>query len=377
VQPFAQFLDYINMNSKLFILFFVLGFVCCKDDDISLTPDPQEETTDLYFPPISGTWEATDASTLGWNSDSINALYSNLESNGSRAFIVLKDGKIVLEKYWGTTLLNNADFTQDSKWYWASAAKTLTGFTIGKAEEDGHLSISNKTSDHLGLGWTSLSEEQEDRITVWHQLTMTSGLDDENGNPDDTAAVNLKYKADPGTRWAYHNAPYTLLESVITSATNEDFTDYFNSSLQDKIGMDGFWQWSNLNHLYLSNARSAARFGLLIQNNGVWEDTRLINKEYINASITPSQELNKAYGYLWWLNGSESYRLPQTQFEFPGKILANAPDDVYSAMGKNGQYVSVSPSTGLVIIRMGDSPDQSLVPLLYLNDIWEMLTNAM
>jgi hypothetical protein len=41
-------------------------------------------------------------------------------------------------------------------------------------------------------------------------------------------------------------------------------------------------------------------------------------------------------------------------------------------MGKNGQYISISPSNGLVIIRMGDSPDQSLVPLLYLNSIWKM-----
>jgi hypothetical protein len=42
-------------------------------------------------------------------------------------------------------------------------------------------------------------------------------------------------------------------------------------------------------------------------------------------------------------------------------------------MGKNGQYISISPSNGLVIIRMRDSPDQSLVPLLYLNSIWKMM----
>lgn len=45
-------------------------------------------------------------------------------------------------------------------------------------------------------------------------------------------------------------------------------------------------------------------------------------------------------------------------------FLPNAPEDVYSAVGKNGQYISISPSNGLVIIRMGDSPDESQVPLL-------------
>tara|TARA_B110000091_G_scaffold183974_1_gene202947 strand:+ start:149 stop:331 length:183 start_codon:yes stop_codon:yes gene_type:complete len=57
-------------------------------------------------------------------------------------------------------------------------------------------------------------------------------------------------------------------------------------------------------------------------------------------------------------------------------FLPDAPADVYSAMGKNGQYISISPSNSLVIIRMGDSPDQSLVSLLYLNSIWKMMMGA-
>jgi len=58
-------------------------------------------------------------------------------------------------------------------------------------------------------------------------------------------------------------------------------------------------------------------------------------------------------------------------------MLPNAASDIYSGMGKNGQYVCISPSNGMVIIRMGDSPDQSLVPLQYLDDIWGMMNGVM
>ncbi len=276
----------------------------CKDQHTLLVSEEKPTSNTFYFPPISGEWETTDPATLGWTQENIDLLYTNLQNNDTRAFIVLKDGKIVLEKYWGKTLLGNADFDASKNWYWASAAKTLTAFTVGKAEENGHLKLTDKTSDYLGENWTSLTQEQQDKITVWHQLTMTSGLDDVRA--DDTSASSLVYKADAGTRWAYHNAPYTLLEKVVENATNQDYNTYFNSVLQDKIGMTGYWQWSGVLHLYLSTARSAARFGLLMQNQGNWDGEQLLNQEFVNAAITKSQEINKAYGYLWWLNGSES-----------------------------------------------------------------------
>ena len=74
----------------------------------------------IYFPPNTGnTWATIDPAELGWCEDQIPELLTFLESNNTKAFIVLKNGKIVIENYFGT-------FTQDSLWYWASAGKTLT-----------------------------------------------------------------------------------------------------------------------------------------------------------------------------------------------------------------------------------------------------------
>jgi CubicO group peptidase (beta-lactamase class C family) len=128
------------------------------------------------------------------------------------------------------------------------------------------------------------------------------------------------------------------------------------------------------NNVFFSSARSMARFGLLILNNGNWNGTPVMTDEtYFNAMINTSQELNKGYGYLWWLNGKENYMLPSVQITIPGSIMPNAPDDMVSGLGKDGQFVNVVPSQNLVLIRMGEEPTGSLVPFLMNDKIWEYM----
>ncbi len=289
--------------------------------------------------------------------------------------MVLHDGKIVLEKYFGANITKTGKFDQNSPWYWASAGKTLTGFVVGKAQEEKFLSIDQKTSAYLGAGWTSLPPAKENLITVRHQLTMTTGLDDGVANSDNTRPSSLVYKADAGTRWAYHNAPYTLLQSVVSKAVGQDFDAYFNVKLKNRIGMDGQWRWMDDNHVYYSTARSMARFGLLMLNQGTWEGQPILNDpQFYTASVTTSQNMNNAYGYLWWLNGKSSLMVPTSQTVFPLTIAPNAPADMIAAMGKNGQLLNIVPSKKLVIMRMGDSPDLSSVPFSYQNEIWKRLS---
>jgi len=354
-------------KSLLFALLVVL-LQSCKTDD------PQQEAS-LYFPPVgSQAWESVTPAALGWNTAAVPALRTLLADNGTRAFILLKDGKIVLEEYFGQNLAGSAPFNQSALWYWASAGKTLTAFIAGKAQEEGLLAIGNRTSDYLGRGWTSLTPAQEDQITVRHQLTMTTGLEDGVADNHDYSPANLIYKAAAGTRWAYHNAPYTLLENVIANATHRPFNDYFNEKLRDRIGMDGFWSWLDSDHVYFSTARAMARFGLLILNKGKWgQETILQDNAFFTAMTSPSQSLNKSYGYLWWLNGKESYMVPGSQVVIPGSMIPNAPADMVSGLGKNGQYVSAVPSRNLVLVRLGENPDAVEVPFLFLDEIWKKL----
>ena len=355
---------------KLILLFTatLLFATCGKTPE----PTPPAPSGDTYFPSATGTWETTTPTSLSWNVSELDNLRSLLEEGDTRAFIVLVKGKIVIEEYFGKNLLNILPFTENTNWYWASAGKTLTGFAIGKAVEEGHLTLSEPTSQYLGTGWTSLTTEQEEQITIRHQLTMTTGLDDTIDNSN-TSPDKLVFKATPGTRWAYHNAPYTLLQEVVTQAAGQPFEQYLKSRLTDEIGMKGEWRTVGNNHIYFSTARDMARFGLLILNDGKWKEKRLINHEYLSEATSPSQGINNSYGYLWWLNGQSTYMLPGTQTIFSGSLIPNAPEDMYCGLGANGQYLCIIPSKEMVMIRMGEDPDNSLAPIAFLNDIWEIM----
>ena len=355
------------------LVYLFLFFACSSDtatDDVSSGQDPIENpvSSTLYFPPVaSDEWKTIDPSELNWNTAEEAMLQAFLEEKETKAFIVLKEGKIALEWYFD-------DHNRNTNWYWASAGKTLTAFSVGMAQEEGLLDINAKTSDYLGTGWTSLEPDKEDLITVWHQLTMSSGLNDLQF--DCVTPDCLEYLADAGTRWAYHNGPYTLLQQVVTNASGQEWASYFNNNLRDPIGMDGFWLSTNgTNNVFFSTARSMARFGLLNLNNGEWNGDTILGDEVYNSTMKDtSQELNEAYGYLWWLNGKSTYRAPSLQIEFNGELIPNAPDDTYAGLGKNDQKLYIVPSKGLVIVRLGEDAGENLLgPSSFDNALWEKL----
>jgi len=327
----------------------------------------------LYFPPISGsTWDTINPGSLAWCPDKIDSLFNYLETNNTKAFIILKDGKIVIEQYFG-------QFTADSLWYWASAGKTVTGLLVGIAQEQGLLSIQDATSQYLGSGWTSCPPAKEALITIKDQICMTTGLDDAVTDPFCTLSSCLNYVADAGTRWAYHNAPYTLLDSVIIQASGMSFNNFFFSRLRNKTGMNGAFFPQGYNHVYFSNARSMARYGLLLLNRGKWDTTTVLqDTAYFTAMTNTANPYNFSYGYLTWLNGEQSFMIPQSQLVFNGFLMPDAPADLYAAMGKNGQIINVVPSENLVLIRMGNTPGTGIEDItpVFNNNIWIKLKAA-
>ena len=320
----------------------------------------------LYFPPIqSGTWDTMDYSDLNWCQTKVDSLYNFLEVNSTKGFVLLKDGRIVLEQYFN-------GHAQLTNWYWASAGKTLTAFMVGMAQQESFINLSDMTAIHLGQGWTNTSPAQESEITIRHQLNMTTGLDDGVPEPGCTIDTCLEYLADAGSRWAYHNAPYTLLDQVIENATGQTLNAYSTQKVKNPIGMNGAYITQGYNKVFYSTTRSMARFGLLVLNKGNWDGNQILtDTDYFDQMVNTSQNLNESYGYLWWLNGKSSFMIPQTQIVFVGSMFPNAPDDTYAALGKNGQFINVVPSRNLVWIRMGEAPTNSPVPFTLNDDIWK------
>jgi CubicO group peptidase (beta-lactamase class C family) len=169
-----------------------------------------------------------------------------------------------------------------------------------------------------------------------------------------------------------------LLDPVIETATGQTLTQFFNQRLTSTTGMTGFYFQSGYNNVFISKARSMARFGLLVLNHGRWNNTTVMNDSlYFNAMVNSSQPLNPSYGYLWWLNGKSSFMAPGFQFQFPGSWSPAAPPDMFAAMGKNGQLLNIVPSMNLVWVRMGDEPSGSFVPFALNDTIWQKLNAVM
>ncbi|WP_339656907.1 hypothetical protein [uncultured Maribacter sp.] len=128
-----------------FILLIVLSFffVCSSESDSEaeksetlavIAPVP----LDTYFPPITKTdkWETLSIKTLGWNKNLVYNLYTYLEDNDTDAFIILKDGRIVIEK--------------GSTWYYHNAPYTLLDDVIANATDT---DINSYFSEKLKTYW--------------------------------------------------------------------------------------------------------------------------------------------------------------------------------------------------------------------------------
>lgn len=319
-----------------------------------------------YFPSPGQLWETTSFEEAGWCADSLGALIDFLDAEDSKAFIVLYDGKIIIEHYFDA-------FTADSLWFWASAGKTLTAALVGIAERDNGLVLQNSTSDYLGAGWTSLTPNQELAITVWNQLTMTTGLNDAVVDDGCTSPDCLLFQAEAGTRWAYHNAPYTLLDGVIENVSGLTLNQFFAQKMGLPCGISGLYFPSGpYNQTFVSTPRNMAKFGLLLQSQGNWNGTEIIPSDYFQSMISPSQNMNPAYGYLTWLNGSNYFMIPETQLQFPGMMAPSAPLDTYAGLGKNGQVICAAPSKNVSFIRMGNGNNE-LVSVTILENIWKKM----
>ena len=337
------------MKKTILIIFTFFALGCSSDSTDVVAANPITVTETMYFPPLtSTTWDTKTIASLGWNQSAVQPLLDYLVLKNSKSFIVLVNGRIVLENYFNGHDANTA-------WYWASAGKTLTSTVSGIAQQEGLININNNVSTYIGTGWTSETLAQENLITCKNLLTMTSGLDDITYG-DAVNPASLQYIAPAGTRWAYHNV-YVKMQDVIAQASGQTWENYFNAKLKDKIGMTGSWIPSGNNIVYWSTSRSMARFGLLMLNKGKWDTNQVLNETYFSEATNTSQNINLGYGYLWWLNGKANYHLPDLQTQFSGSIIPTGPNDMFMALGKNDQKIYVIPSKKMVIIRMGDPAD--------------------
>ena len=292
-----------------------------------------------------------------------------LNTTDTTSFIVLKDGTILDESYAN-------GYTRDSIVTSFSVAKSFTSALIGIAINEGYI---GSVDDPIVMYLPELRGRGLDSATIRDLLMMSSGTafahqssqpPPLNGLPfnDDTRTtyypdirslvLSVQPGANPpGTVFEYNKMVPGLLGVILERTTHRSVSQYLQEKIWQPVGMEYAASWS-LDSTYSGfermesglNARAIdfSKFGQLYLDNGSWNGIQIIPVAWVSQSTTPDPTDNRPwlmnefwkdaggyYKYLWW-----------------GR---NRPDGsyVYMAIGDRGQYIYVSPTDHVVIVRNG------------------------
>jgi CubicO group peptidase (beta-lactamase class C family) len=332
-----------------------------------------------YFPPAAGdAWECIEPGDAGWDRRLLDAAAGLAGERNSTGFIVLLNGRILAERYWSGA---NEDTVRDV----ASAQKSATSVLVGIAQGQGLLRIDEPSSAILGEGWSQAPPMQERRILWRHHLSMCTGLDED-----------LVPEAEPGTAWYYNNRAYHLVKTGLERAVGRPLDAWSREVLWGRIGMRAT-RWETRvapagvpRNLFafgpedapfsalMTTVRDMARFGLLVQDGGAWAGEAVLrDTAFLDAATQTSQPMNPAYGYLFWLNGKESYLRPMRQPGGRGPLIPSAPVDLICALGAGDQKTYVSRSLGVVVARQGSAAGEVSGAMSAFDDaLWSKLMAA-
>lgn len=323
---------------------------------------PAAQAQSLYFPPSDGEWERIDPATVGWNAELLSDAIDVASKRHSSGVVILYNGRIMAERYWDSInapiLYDNFVQGKDSEGHVvedvASAQKSIVAVLVGMAQERGLLKLNDPVSQYLGMGWSKASPVQEQVVSIAHLLSMSSGLQED-----------LSFEAAAGTTWYYNTPAYHMLMRVVEVAAGQTRDVLTREWFTDKLAMkdSGWtvrpWASADIGVGFSTTARDLARFGLMIQAGGRWqENTLLKDTTFLSQMLSPSQSMNPAYGYLWWLNGQAFALAPGAGApRSDGALIQSAPADLVAMQGALDRKLYIVPSLGLVIARLGSSGD--------------------
>jgi CubicO group peptidase (beta-lactamase class C family) len=266
----------------------------------------------------------------------------------TRSVIVIYKDKIIAEKY-------ASGIDKNSKILGWSMTKSITATMFGILQKQGKLDI-NKPAPIAE--WTN---DDRSKITLNDLLHMNSGLEWEEDYTKICDATQMLFQAEdmsqsqlvkpaqfkPNTHWNYSSGTTNLLAGILRKQfkTHQEYLDFWYSALIDKIGMHSMLVETDMAGNYVGSSyswattRDWAKFGLLYLHKGNWNGEQLFDENWAKYVATPTNGSKGDYGAHFWLNAGGRY--------------PDAPRDLYSANGYQGQKVFIIPSQDLVIVRMG------------------------
>ena len=309
-----------------------------------------------------------------------------LSRTGTRAFLILKDDKLIHETYLESSRKEiNTSF---------SSAKSFNSALIGAAIADGSIgSVNDPVIKYI----PEIAGRGFDGLTIRDLLLMNSGIRYVEGGerpfyyapfaddaltyyPPDLrkAALNVKASATPiGVAFHYNNY-YPLLEGlIIERATGIHVAEYLQEKFWKPMGAEFPASWSldsetsgfeKMESGINARAIDFARFGLIFLHNGFWNGVQILPEAWVHESTEPLRpDLRIWETMTYWTDHDGYYK-----YHWWG---INNPDGTYDfyAHGRYDQLVYVAQRKSIVIVRLGDQLDENVNWALVLHNIVDQL----
>ena len=292
---------------------------------------------------------------MAWSGADFAALDDFLAATDTEAFRIVEQGEVIHEWY-----RTDSSYGRDI----ASAQKSVLSLLVGRAITDGFFGLDTEIDEVLGTGWTPHGESAG--VTVRQLLSMTSGLDDQ-----------FAVIARPGTTWRYSGA-FAALFDVLTTTTGRDLGRIADEWLFAPAGATTARFYERRTDRYGPVGLFARASDLTAIGQTVLDRTQPgLPDSWLDASLSTSQPYNEAYGYLWWLNGQESYLLPGPALVArPGPLVPSAPSSLVAALGKDDQKLYLVPDLALAVARLGGKAvaETQLARSSFDDDLWQLIS---
>lgn len=239
----------------------------------------------------------------------------NQQFVGNFAMTLIEDGKVAKNFFYSI----DKPVTENTVFPVASISKWVTSFGVLKLVEQGKIALDKPIDDYLTRWHLPESEFDNSKVTVRKLLSHSSGLIDDLGyngflpnEPVQTIEESLTKASDtdysegvavvgynPGSKYMYSGAGYTILQLLIEEITGQSFQDYMTQAVFEPLKME--------NSTFVLSEKHNIKLAQIFKDDGT---TRPMNKftalaaaslftttadlaKFIEANITNNPVLSK------------------------------------------------------------------------------------
>ena len=301
----------------------------------------------------------------------------------ARGMILIQDDKVLYEKYFD-------GFGPHKQHIWFSMSKSLASAALGILVEQGKIDVKKSPAHYI----TELKNSGFERVTIQNLLDMATSIDFKETYTDMTSDFALKYavamnmgwlpgardaqpesteiygvhdflskyikpnkELEPGTDFDYNSSNADVIGWLISRVSDQPYEQFISEQIWSKLGMEHD-AYFTVDRAFMpvvtggmnSTLRDAARFALMIKNEGKVNNKQLIPSAWINSALNIDEKLKsymatnpkygeeswEAYHNMWWILDSEKGE--------------------FCATGIHGQVIYINKSKNTVMVWFSNQP---------------------